>query len=290
MLTSGMLKQKLSAEAYKQFQGHMYEGKTALQALGLIAHQAFTLQFDETRACTYCSKELEAGEVNIDDLCNQLCCKSCLFSPDRTASWWGDETDLALEDEDSFDIDTGEADEELRQEVPWHVTLSLMKSNQKLVPSTGGSKTKYYNMVSSGNVSRKWKNESMAVQREMDNKRKREERQIQRKQADAAALKKMKPRDIRDFFGTNKSDLTTSMYPSVLALPSPPLNFTEELQDLQEELNTAVTLMRRQMCVGGDVPAMRTLSPRQRLQLLQQEMLKTNNGNLAILLQAYLKL
>ena len=47
--------------------------------------------------------------------------------------------------------------------------------------------------------------------------------------------------------------------------------------------------MRCQMCVDGDVPAMRTLSPRQRLQLLQQEMLKTNNGKLAILLQAYLK-
>ncbi len=246
MLTSGMPKQELSAEAYKQFQGYMSEGKTALQASGLIAHQFHihqALQFDETRACTYCCKELEADEFNIDDLCNQLCCNSCLFNPERSASWWGHETDLVLEEEDSFDIDTGEADEELRQEVPWHVTLSLMKSNQILVPSTGGSKTKYYNMVSSGNVSRKWKHESMAVQREMDNKRKREERQLQRKQADAAALKKMKPRDIRNFFGTNKLDLTTSMYPSVLALLSPPLNFTEELEDLQEELNTAVTLM-----------------------------------------------
>ncbi len=56
MLTSGMPKQKLSAEAYKKFQGYMSEGKTAIQASGLIAHQSHiqqALQFDETRAYVY---------------------------------------------------------------------------------------------------------------------------------------------------------------------------------------------------------------------------------------------
>ena len=140
----------------------MSEGKTELQALQLLAHQFpyhQALQADETRSCTYCTRELEEDEVNIDDMCNQLCCNSCLFCPTRSASWWGSETDFTLEEEASFDIDAGEADETLQEEVPWHIMVSVMKSNQKLVPSTGGSKTTYYSMVTNGNVSRKCKNE-----------------------------------------------------------------------------------------------------------------------------------
>jgi hypothetical protein len=73
-----------------------------------------------------------------------------------------------------------------------------------------------------------------------------------------------------------KEKLTASMYPSVLALLYPLPNFAEELQDLREELDAAVALMRRQMCITGEVPAMQAMSARERLQLLQSEMIKTN--------------
>jgi hypothetical protein len=117
---------------------------------GLTGHPFFSdqaLQFMETRTCTYCCRNLEDDDCNIDDLCNQLCCESCLFCPARSESWWGSATDLALEEEDCFDIDSGAADNTLHEEVPWHVMVSAIKSNQKLVPSTGGSKRKYYSMV-----------------------------------------------------------------------------------------------------------------------------------------------
>jgi len=212
-----------------------------------------------------------------------------LFCPARSESWWGSATDLALEEEDSFDIDSGAADDTLREEVPWHVMVSAMKSNQKLVPSTGGSKRKYYSMVTTGNISRKFSHESKAVRMEVDNKRKREERNRQKKEAGEAAVARSKPSDIRNYFGTTKLNLTASMYPSVLALLSPSPNFTEELQDLRKELDAAVALLRRQMCVTGEVPAMQALSARDRLQLLQKEMVQTQNVAMAILLQAYLK-
>ena len=92
-------------------------------------------------------QELEDDNCHIDDLCNQLCCDSCLFCPARSESWWGCASDRALEEDDSFEIDLGSADDTLRDQVPWHVTFSGMKSNQKLVPSTGGSKRKYYSMA-----------------------------------------------------------------------------------------------------------------------------------------------
>ncbi len=158
MLKSRMPNRKPSADAYKQFQEYMSEGKTELQAL----------QFMETRGCTYCNKQLEDDDGNINDLCNQLPCDSCLFCPASSLSWWGNETYIALEKDGSFNIDHGAADETLREEVPWHVMVSSMKSNQKIVPSTGGSKRKYYSMVTTGNISRKFTHEFKAVRMEVD--------------------------------------------------------------------------------------------------------------------------
>ncbi len=158
-----------------------------------------------------------------------------LVLPARSESWWGCATDLSLEEEDSFDIDPGAADDTLREIVPWHVMVSAMKNNQKLVPSTGGSKKKDFCMVTTGNISRKFNHESKAVRMEVDNKRKREERNRKQKEADEAAFKRTTPCDIRNFFGTKKFNLTASMYPSVLALLSPSPNYTEELLDLREE-------------------------------------------------------
>jgi hypothetical protein len=211
------------------------ESMSELLASGLAGHQHLfngqAVQFMETRMCTYCIRNLEDDDCNIvDDLCNQLCCDSCLFCSASSESWWGYASDLALEEEDSFDIDPGAADDTLREEVPWHVMVSAMKSNQKLVPSTGGSKRNFF------------RHESKAVRMEVDKKRKQEERNRKTKEADQAELKRTKPRDIHNFFGTMKVKLTASMYPSVLALLSSSPNFTEELQDLREELDAAVAL------------------------------------------------
>jgi hypothetical protein len=82
---------------------------------------------------------------------------------------------------------------------------------------------------------------------------------------------------------------STLRRPCTLHLLTPSPNFTEELDDLQEELDAAVVVLRRQMCVSGEVPAIQALSPRKQLKLLQKEMLATNNGAMAILLRAYLK-
>ena len=139
------------------------------------------VQFMETRMCTYCSRNLEDDDCNIGDLCNQLCCDSCLFCPARSESWWGYASDVALEEEDSFDIDPGADDDTLREEVPWHVMVSAMKSNQKLVTSTGGSKRELFSMVTAGNISRKFNHESKAMRMEVDKKRKQEERITKKK-------------------------------------------------------------------------------------------------------------
>jgi hypothetical protein len=229
--------------------------------------------------------ELEADELNIDEMCNQLCCNPCLFCPTRSASWWGNETDFPLEEEASFDIDAGKADETLQEEVPWHIMVSVMKSNQKLVPSTGGSKTKYYSMVTNGNVSRKWENECKAVRMEMDNKRKRQERKKQKEEANEAGLKRTKLHDIRKYLVKK-----TTMYPSVQALLFPPrLNFDEELQTLREEPDAAVMHMRCTSFKTGEASTTQGLSIREGLKSFQIEMLKTNHGAAAILIQAYLK-
>ena len=105
MMKSGRPLQKQSVDSYKLFVKYMSEGKTELQAIQLLAHHFpyhQALQADETRSCTYCTRELEEDEVNIDDMCNQLCCNSCLFCPTRSASWWGSETDFTLEEEASI--------------------------------------------------------------------------------------------------------------------------------------------------------------------------------------------
>jgi hypothetical protein len=78
------------------------------------------------------------------------------------------------------------------------------------------------------------------------------------------------------------------MYPSVLALLFPSLNFTEELQDLREELDAAVALMRRQMCITGELPAMQALSARERQKLFQKEMIITKNVAMAIFIASSL--
>jgi hypothetical protein len=97
-------------------------------------------------------------------LSDQLCCASCLWSSDRSANWWGQDTDIDCgEEDDSFDV---------VEEVPWHIQVSLMKINQQLVPSRGGGKTKWYGMVSSkGNDSGKFVNESKAVIKYIDKMR-----------------------------------------------------------------------------------------------------------------------
>ncbi len=83
-------------------------------------------------------------ECHIDDINNQLCCASCLWSSDRSANWWGQDTEIDSDEEDSFDVDSGLADDELIAEVPWHIQVSLMRNNQKMEPSRGGGKTKWY--------------------------------------------------------------------------------------------------------------------------------------------------
>jgi hypothetical protein len=77
------------------------------------------------------------------------------------------------------------------------------------------------------------------------------------------------------------------MYPSVEALLCAPrlteLDFNVELQDLRKELDAAVVRMRSTLCNIGAVPSIQTVSPRERLKLFQQEMLRTNHGEAAIL-------
>ncbi len=69
------------------------ESMSELLASGLAGHQHLfndqAVQFMATRMCTYCSRTLEDDDCHIDDLCNQLCCDSCLFCPARSESWWG---------------------------------------------------------------------------------------------------------------------------------------------------------------------------------------------------------
>jgi hypothetical protein len=127
-------------------------------------------------ACTYCSEALEMDECHIDDMSNQLCCSSCLWSSDRSANWWGNDTEIASDEEDSFDVDSGSADDELIAEVPWHIQVSLMRNNQKMEPSRGGGKTKWYSMVTKGNKRGTFVSESKAVKNLTDKMRKREQR------------------------------------------------------------------------------------------------------------------
>jgi hypothetical protein len=174
---------------------------------------------------------------------NQLCCASCLWSSDRSANWWGHDTAVDYdEEEDSFNVDCGSADDDLIGEVPWHIQVSLMTKNQQMVPSSGGCKTKWYGLVSTGNERGKFVTESRAIQKHIDETRKRQQRTQQKQRNNEIASKTSKMTDIRSFLVRK-----TTMYPSVQVLltPSIRLNFDEELQTLSEELDEAVMHMRR---------------------------------------------
>ena len=101
-----------------------------------------------------------------------------MWSFDRSANWWGRDTEIASDEEDSFDVDSGSADDELIAEVPWHIQVLLMKNNQKMEPSRGGGKTKWYSMVTKGNERGTFVNESKAVKKLTDKTRKREQRRL----------------------------------------------------------------------------------------------------------------
>ncbi len=104
-----------------------------MQAFGFISEQLHN-------ACIYCSEFVQEDECHIDDMSDQLCCASCLWSSDRSANWWGQDTDIECgEEEDSFDFHWGSVDDDLIEEVPWHIQVSLMKKNHKMVPSTSTS-------------------------------------------------------------------------------------------------------------------------------------------------------
>ena len=85
-----------------------------------FSYQAFGFSSEQiNHACTYCSEFLQEDECHIDDMSNQLCCVSCLWSSDRSANWWGHDTAVEYdEEEDSFDVDCGSADDDLIGEVP----------------------------------------------------------------------------------------------------------------------------------------------------------------------------
>jgi hypothetical protein len=129
----------------------------------LLASRLIPDQF--ANACTYCSEALEMDEFHIDDMSNQLCCASCLWSSDRSANWWGQDTEIASDEEDSFDVDIDSADDKLIEEVPWHIQVSLMRDNQIMQPSRGGGKTKWYSMVTKGNERGTFVNESKTVKK-----------------------------------------------------------------------------------------------------------------------------
>ena len=163
-----------------------------------------------------------------------------------------------------------------------------MKTNQEMVPSSGGGKTKWYGMVSKGNESGKFVNESKAMTKYIDKMRKRERTAQHKTKKNEAVSHRTNAPDIRNFLVRR-----TTMYPSVQALLCASrlteLDFNVELQDLREELDAAVVCMRSTLCNNSAVPLIQTVSPRERLKLFQQEMLRTNHGKAAILLQAYLK-
>ena len=117
-----------------------------------------------------------------------------------------------------------------------------MTTNQQMVPSRGGGKTKWYGLVSKGNERGKFANESRAIQKHTDKTRKRQQRTQQKQRNNEIASKTSKMTDIRSFLVRK-----TTMYPSVQVLltPSIRLNFDEELQTLSEELDEAVMHMRR---------------------------------------------
>jgi hypothetical protein len=144
---------------------------------------------------------------------NQLCCASCLWSSERSANWWGTETDISADEEDSFNVDCGSADEMLIEDVPWHLKVALMKKNQEMVRSSGGGKTNWYGMVSKGNERGKFVNECIAMKKHLDSVRKRQQREQQKQRDNEAASKRTKIGDIRVCLVRK-----TTIYPSVQAL------------------------------------------------------------------------
>ncbi len=97
------------------FQVRVAEAK--LLSPQLLASGFISEQFHN--ACTYCSQKLQEDECRIDDMPNQFCCASCLWSSDRSANWWGPDSAIDYdEEEDFFDVDCGSADDDLIEEYP----------------------------------------------------------------------------------------------------------------------------------------------------------------------------